>query len=497
MVLGNKRISYSFAKRYSHAVAHSLKREGQLSDHAHIAVYSANDYRVPLLQFGCNRADMAWIGVHDRNSIETNAEMLEFMDCEVLFFNSFYESEIPRLKSLLPNVKLWICIDAPSEHAQALDDWLEGSWAEYPYAPVDRNRLACIAPSGGTTGPSKGAMHSHHSLEMELINTSFCFGMNEDARILTVAPLSHAAGHVALGLLPNGGTNVILHNFDPETVLLTIAAERITHFFAPPTMVYMLLAQESLGGTDLSSLTHLIVGAAPIAPEKFKQAVRSFGPVVFESYAQSETAIPISIKKPSDYLTPDGIDEETVRTAGRAAPNTRVEIMDDTGRILPAGETGEIVVRSSMGMSGYYKNPEATAEASKFGFHHTGDLGVMDGRGFITIVDRKKDMIITGGFNVFPADVESILNEHPSVLDCIVVGVPDHKWGEAVKAVVQLKAGCTAAEGELIDLCRSRLGPVKTPKTIEIWPDLPRSAVGKLLRREVRKKFWDGHWRAI
>ena len=497
LIFGNARISYGEAKRFVHAVAHSLKREAMLTDAAHVAIYSANDHRVPLLQIGANRADMAWIGVHDRNSIETNAEVLKFMDCEALFFNSVYETEIPRLKTLLPAIKLWVCIDQISTHAPSLEQWMEGSWTEFPYVTVDRDRIACIAPTGGTTGPSKGAVHSHHSLEMEIVSLSSCLALNESTRMLTAAPLSHAAAHFALGLLPLGGTNVIVKGFDPELVLQTIATERITHFFAPPTLVYMLLAHPSLSKTDTSSLTHLIAGAAPFAPEKFKQAVRLLGPILYEVYGQSESAIPILVKRPSDYMGPSGLDEAAARTSGRAAPNVRIEIMDDDGRLLPRGEVGEIVLRSSMGMSGYYKNPQATQGASKFGFHHTGDIGVMDEHGLVTIIDRKKDMIITGGFNVFPAEVEAVVNEHASVLDCIVVGVPDEKWGESVKAVVQLKAGCSASEVEIIDLCRRRLGGVKAPKSVEIRADLPRSAVGKLLRREIRQQYWKGHWRSV
>lgn len=171
--------------------------------------------------------------------------------------------------------------------------------------------------------------------------------------------------------------------------------------------------------------------------------------------------------------------------------------MDDSGNILGPGMRGEIVVRSSTIMLGYYKNPVETAEVSRYGWHHTTDIGIKDERGFITIVDRKTDMIVSGGFNLFPGEIEAVINSHPAVLDCAVIGVPDEKWGEAVKAVVQVKAGEQVNAEQLTDLCKKQLGSMKTPKSFEFWEQLPRSAVGKILKREIRGKYWNGQWRAV
>ena len=215
-------------------------------------------------------------------------------------------------------------------------------------------------------------------------------------------------------------------------------------------------------------------------------------------YGQSECLFPVVAKQPADYVRPDGsFDEDALRSAGKCVPYACVEIMDDGGNIVDRGEQGEIVVRSAMVMKGYYKKPSETAEVSGFGWHHTTDVGIKDQRGFITIVDRKKDMIVTGGFNVFPSEIEAVINSHPAVLDCAVVGVPDDKWGEAVKAVVQLKPGRQIEAEKLIAMCKQELGSVKTPKSIEFWEELPRSAVGKVLKRDIRGKFWAGQWRAI
>ena len=498
LVYGPVRMTYAQARAQVDAIAHAFRAETGLGDNANIAVYSGNDHRVPLIQWGANRADLAWLGVHVRNATSTNIEVLDYLDCEAIFFSGAYEADVPALKAGLPKVRLWVCIDRPSPHGPDLDAWTAGHDGAFPFRAFDANRVCCMIPSGGTTGPAKGAVHKHGSVEMEIVNLTMSMGFGPSSRLLTVAPLSHAAGQIALALIPFGGTNVILTEFEPDAFLRKCSEECITHLFLPPTILYALLISPLAKTLDLSSFQCVFVVAAPVAPEKFKEAVRIFGPVVYEGYAQTETLIPVLVKSPADYLLADGgFDEEVLRSSGRPPAFVRVGIMDDAGRLLPPGEAGEVVVRSSMGMSGYYRLPEATAEASLHGWHHTGDVGVKDARGYVTLIDRKKDMIISGGFNVYPNEIEAVLNMHAAVFECIVIGVPDEKWGEAVKGIVRLKPGATVSETELIALCREQLGAVKTPKTIEFWADLPKSAVGKLLRREARKPFWADQWRSI
>lgn len=501
LVFEENRLTYLDAQKIVHSIAERINRlhiELELRRDVPIGLYSSNDHRVSLVQLGASKADIPYMGVHDRNSVETNAEILEYVDCQVIFFKSEYETQVVQLKKLVPSIIAWICIDKPSSEGEDLERWIKGCANKYPYYPVKRDSIGMFIVTGGTTGNSKAAMHSNRSVEMQIINASISFDFDGDSRLLSVAPLSHAAGQLATALFPKGGTNVIIRGFDPELVLRTIESERITHLFVPPTIIYILMAHPLLRQSDLSSLKCLMVGAAPIPPEKFKEAVRVFGPILYEAFAQTETLIPVLIKRPEDYYRPDGsFDEEILPTAGRASDFSSVEIMDPQGTVLPPGMPGEIVVRSSMGMSGYYKLPEATLEASMFGVHHTGDIGIKNTRGFITIIDRMKDLIISGGFNVYPAEVEAVINEHPAVLDCIVVGVPDEKWGEAVKAIVQLKPKMHVTADEILALCQLRLGGVKTPKSVDMWPELPRSPVGKLLRREARKQFWIGHWRTV
>jgi len=498
IIEGDVEMNFGDAQRFVHAVAHALDREPGLRRGAHVAIYAPNHLRIPLLHLGINRSDRAWLSVHTRNPVEVNLQVLGSMDCEFVFFHSAYAAVVPQLRAGLPKVVKFVCIDRASEHGPSIDEWIADCWQPYAAGEEDPLSPAFVQPTGGTTGPSKAAVHAHRGLE-----TSFMAGLDgmditDQTRYLAVAPLTHAGGITAQHTLLAGGCVVVVNMTHPEQVFDAIERWKITHVFLPPTVMYMLLALPRAKTADCSSLRRFFTGAAPTAPEKTKEATRLFGPVMAEGYGLTECGMPLIVKKPSDYVLPDGgFDEEALRSAGRAVRVARVEIMGPDGRILPAGERGEIVVQSGTAMLGYYKNPDETAAHKLHGWRHTGDVGVKDARGFITIVDRLKDMIVSGGFNVFPAQVEAVILGHDAVMECAVVGVPDEKWGEAVKAVVQLKPGRTASEDELISLCRDRLGGVYAPKSVEFWPELPRSAVGKLLRREVRAKYWQGQWRSV
>jgi acyl-CoA synthetase (AMP-forming)/AMP-acid ligase II len=235
-----------------------------------------------------------------------------------------------------------------------------------------------------------------------------------------------------------------------------------------------------------------------MSSEKLKEAIDVFGPVMAQTYGQAESPMLCTFLSPQEHqVSGNPVHEQRLASCGRATLLTQVAIMDDDGRLLDAGDRGEIVIRGNLVMKGYVNNPAATEEASRFGWHHTGDIGLMDSDGYVYIVDRKRDMIISGGFNIYPSEIEQVLWAHPDVQDCAVIGVPDDKWGEAVKAVVELKPGATTAPQDLLDFCRARLGGMKTPKSAEIWPELPRSPVGKVLKRDIRERFWAGQARRV
>ncbi|HEY1432311.1 MAG TPA: AMP-binding protein [Stellaceae bacterium] len=259
-----------------------------------------------------------------------------------------------------------------------------------------------------------------------------------------------------------------------------------------------LLASPELPATNLESLKFFLISAAPVAPEKLRAAVQAFRPVMAQAFGQAEAPFFLTFLSQGDHRrATQEPGSERLGSCGLPTMFSRVEIMNEDGDLLPARAVGEIVARSNLVMKEYYKDPEATRAVSAFGWHHTGDIGFKDEESYVYIVDRKRDMIISGGFNVFSTEVEARLLAHEAVQDCAVIGVPDEKWGEAVKAIVELRAGKAATPEELIAFCRPVLGGVKTPKSIEIWPTLPRSAVGKVLKRAIRERYWAGRPRAV
>ena len=235
-----------------------------------------------------------------------------------------------------------------------------------------------------------------------------------------------------------------------------------------------------------------------MAIDKLRQCLKIFGPVMAQCFGQAESPMFCALLTAEDHnVIGDPAREHRLASCGRPALLTPMAIMDDDGNIMPRGEHGEIVVRGNLVMKGYYKNPEATAEVSQFGWHHTGDIGYLDDEGYLYIVDRKKDMIISGGFNVYPSEVEQVIWSHPAVQDCAVIGVPDEKWGEAIKAVIELKPDATVEPEAIIALCKENLGSVKAPKTVDFWDELPRSPVGKVRKKDIRDTFWQGQARRI
>jgi acyl-CoA synthetase (AMP-forming)/AMP-acid ligase II len=495
---GAETVSYRAARAQVLRIAFALSRHAEAGRPLHVAILSPNDHRVLLLQLAINHGDHVWLSLHARNSASAQVETLRDLDCDILFFHSAFEPMAGEIAAALPEALRAICIDRASALGPSMDAWLgEAGEAALP-GPEHPLGSALIQPTGGTTGPSKAVIHTHRSIEMALLALRRSFAITERSAYLAVAPLTHAGGVFALGVLCAGGRVVVLPSFAADAIFEAIPAQCVSHLFLPPTGLYALLAHPRIGSTDFSSLRCFVTGAAPCAPDKFKEAVQRFGPVIYESYGQSESLFPILCKTPGDYLKADGgFDDAVLASAGRPVDCARIAIMDDLGQLLAPGENGEIVVRSSMVMAGYYKRPEETAAVSAFGWHHTTDVGSMDERGFVTIRDRKKDMIVSGGFNLYPSEIEAVIATHPAVLECSVIGVPDPKWGEAVKAVVELKADARASEEEIIALCKAELGSLKAPKSVEFWPALPRSAVGKVLKKDIRARFWVGEWRAV
>jgi acyl-CoA synthetase (AMP-forming)/AMP-acid ligase II len=468
------------------------------------AVWAANDVTAWACTLGLWRANMCWIPVGARNAPEENHYVLDAFDCEVLFFQKYFAPVIAELKPRLPKVRLWICIDDELPDfpgARSLAGWVQGQSTRKPNVPVDLDDVVTLSATGGTTGRPKGVMNTHRSLQTMCAHLMIgCpYGSDERPVNLAAAPMTHTAGLLTLPCTARGGTAIVVTRPDPALLLAAIPRYRVTELFLPPTVIYRLLDIPDLGRkVDFSSMKYFLYGAAPMSVEKLKQAIEVIGPVMMGGYGQTEAPGTISCLPPDAHFANGKLaSDERLSSVGRPNPLVQVEIMNDANEILPQGETGEICVRGDLVMKGYYKAPDKTAETIVDGWLHTGDVGHIDAEGCLHITDRKKDMIISGGFNVYPSEVEQVIWSHPAVQDCAVIGVPDEKWGEAVKAVVELNAGQAVTAEELITLCKDRLGSVKAPKSVDFVASLPRSPVGKVLKKDLRAQYWQGSTRKI
>jgi fatty-acyl-CoA synthase len=353
--------------------------------------------------------------------------------------------------------------------------------------------IATLNYTGGTTGKSKGALR-HHREYGGFANAILAdFEIPEGARYLTVAPISHVAGTKVLPTLMRGGTVHMLKGFDPEAVLKTIEREKINFTLFVPTMIYVLLDHPALDKTDLSSLELLLYGASAMSPSRLVEGIERIGPVFSQLYGQTE-CYPVSVLRKADH---DPKTPELFLSCGFPIAACQVKILDDNDQQVATGEAGEICVRASHVMAGYWKRPDVTAETLKNGWLHTGDIARKDERGYMFILDRKKDMIVSGGFNIFPREVEDVLTQHADVAMCAVVGIPDDKWGEAVTAVVVAREGTKPDADELINLVKARKGSAHAPKQIQFVKELPMTGVGKVDKKVLRARFWEGRGRMV
>jgi fatty-acyl-CoA synthase len=314
-----------------------------------------------------------------------------------------------------------------------------------------------------------------------------------DLRFLCCTPLSHAGAAFFVPTLLRGGSLYVLPHFDPQRVIDTIKEHRITGTMLVPTMIYVLLDMLK-DPVDLESLEVLYYGAAAISPSRLAEAMDLLGPIFFQFYGQAECPMTVTVLRRDEHRAQD---LGRLATCGRPVPWLDVALLDDEGQEVDRGEPGEICVRGPLVMKEYLNKPEQTAEALKFGWLHTGDVARSDEAGFLTIVDRKKDMIVTGGFNVFPREIEDVISAHPGVSAAAVIGVPDDKWGEAVKAVVVRRPGAEVAEAELVAMVKERKGSVSAPKSVDFVDAIPLSPLGKPDKKALRAQYWEGAGRMV
>jgi acyl-CoA synthetase (AMP-forming)/AMP-acid ligase II len=483
-------VRYAEALSWCRRLARALRANGyQPGEHA--AVLSGNDPYAYLCHIAIAGAGLRYIPIHPMTAPADAVRVLRKLDCDLLFYQGAAEPIVAAMRGELPRIREHVALQPCGSGDRSIDDFV-GDAIDAPVPPaVGLDAIAFVAPTGGTTGEPKGVMISHRAM----LDYVFKFRMevdDPDPVMLAAAPLTHAAGVLVYPVMAQGGRVVLMKKPDFGRFVELIERERVTITFLPPTAIYRLLDMPGVAARDFSSLRYFLYGAAPMAESRLRQALETFGPVMAQAYGQTECHTMITFMRPQDHFSGTGSSRTVasaarLRSCGRPSLGTRIEIRDDDGRVLGPGERGEIFVSSGLAMSGYYGDEQATRETLVEGFVRTGDIGILDADGFLSIVDRKKEVVISGGFNVYPAEVEAVLAMHPAVAECSVFGVPHPEWGEAVNAAVELRPGCAASPEELIAHCRAQLGAVKTPKVVSVWATLPRTAVGKVLRREVRR----------
>jgi acyl-CoA synthetase (AMP-forming)/AMP-acid ligase II len=492
-------LSFADVKALSERIAAAMQRGGfQNQDLA--ALYGPNGAMILVVLLAIWRANGKWIPVNTRNAIDANAGYINYVRCQWMFYHSSLAHEVEALRAKCPTLIKFVCIDKPLGDDVSLDQFLDGvAPSDFVEPEIDAfgnmMDMVGIFPTGGTTGPSKGANVTNLGWGTMIETAADAMGGRTDNPVALVsAPITHAAGPIALSTLSLGATQVILPGFDAERVLRTIAKYRISHMYLPPTAMYQLLASPKIGDHDYASLRIFILVGSPCSPEKLRNAVDIFGPAMCQSYGQVECPMIVSWLPPEDVARFAKDAPEKLASCGKITRSVKVALLDDDGNEVPLGEAGEICARGVLVSHSYFENPEATAEVRTFGWHHTGDVGKFDAEGYLYIVDRKKDMVVSGGFNVFTAEVEAAITELSQVRECAVIGIPHEKWGEQVHAIV---VADNIDATDIIAHAKAKLGGVKAPKSVQFIDSIPRTAAGKMDKKALRIEHWGENARMV
>ena len=427
-------------------------------------------------------AGKVWVPLNPRNGRSELDRIIELTAPRVIIFDADCEKKFGPVSAHLVSGKDGKTTSRASSHMMELIATNKGGVPmRHPAAADD---LQAIKFTGGSSGQPKGVMQTYRVFNSCIASMLAAFAFDSDDRHLLAAPMTHGANTMILPIFAVGGTQLLMGKPKPAAILGAIESMRATTIFVPPTVCYMMLEEDCITNVNLTSLRHFIIGGAAIRPDVVKRAMPVFNYAMETCFGQTEVPQIAICMRAGDWQDP-----KNYASTGRATFMTKIGIMDRARNLLPPGQDGEIVLAGDLVMKGYYKMPDQTAKTIVDGWLHTGDVGFIDDHGFVFVKDRIRDVIISGGFNVYPNDVEAVLGQHPDVSECVVFGLPDEKWGETVHAAVELSKAANSDEAALITFVKSRLDSVKALKRIHISEQLPRSPVGKVLRREAKLKY--------
>ena len=490
VVHGDRRLTFTEAWDRGVRLANGLLALG-LAPGDRVGVLEDNSIEAADLFHGAAIANLVRVPLYPRNGREAHVHMLSHTDCSMLLVGEVHLHEVEGIDEEVASLSHVLVRDSSYE------GWLAEQSSELPDIEISPEDNFIIRHTGGTTGPSKGVAYTHRAWLNAGRDWFYTFPPVEPGdKCLHLGPISHGSGYQYLPTLLSGGCNVMVDHFDPEATLELMETEGIGFMFAVPTMLNALVRDNTARGRDFSRLKCMLVAAAPIADATALAARDVFGEVLYQGYGQTEV-LPVAMMGPAQWFAE--IEGSTpLRACGMPLPFAQIQIWDEANAELPRGEVGEIVARSDGQMIGFWNNPAATEERVVNGWVKTGDMGRLDENGYLYIVDRADDMIISGGYNIWPMELENAISDHPDVIEVAVFGVPHERWGESPYAVVVVKEADAVSADELIELCADRLGSYKKPSGITFQTEpLPKSPVGKVKRKDLREPFWAGHDRRV
>ncbi|WP_408587928.1 AMP-binding protein [Novosphingobium sp.] len=465
--------------------AHGLKRGDGFS------ILATNRIEVIFANLAGQVLGMRYTPLHPKGSEDDHLYILDHAEISALLVDDLHYTARGKVLGEKAGLKALFTIDGTFGIPVALADGMSAEPIDIEAQPGDISQLLF---TGGTTGRPKGVVHRHASIVTAYMQSLTYWDWPDDIRFLIATPISHAAGAMLTPTLMRGGEFHVMAGFDPKAFLETVERERITATFVVPSMIYDLLDKVRVEDYDLSSLEMIIYGAAPISPARLAEAIERIGPKFCQLYGQTESPNMITYLSRADH---DLARPHLLQSCGVPLAPNRITLRRPDGSEAGPDEAGEICMRGPLIMDSYWKNPEETEKTFAGGWLHTGDVAKRDDAGYLYIVDRVKDMVISGGFNIFTREVEDCLSQHPAIAACAVIGIPHPRWGEAVAAYVVLKDGFNTDSDELIALVRDKKGPVQAPKSVDFVSALPLTAVGKVDKKVLRERHWQGAERGV
>jgi len=498
---GSQQLTYARFNARANQLANVLQ-ERQDKRGTNVGILMYNSVEMLEAMFACFKAGLGAVPINFRLHPKEFAFIIDHSQAETVLISPHFNDSITKIRDQIPGAHHLITTSAAQGELEDYETLISSQSEEFEDIDVQPDELAWLFYTSGTTGRPKGAMLTHRNLLSMTMNfyADMCPGYGFSEVTLHAAPLSHGSGLYALPNVGKAAAHILpdSESFDPEQVLELIERHSVTNLFAAPAMVKRIVDSPQVDQYDHRSLKAVIYGGAPMLVEDLTKAIEKLGPCLVQLYGQGESPMTITYLPHQDHVlagTPDQM--KRLASAGIAHSDVEVAIFDQHDQALPTGSMGEIVTRSDLVMKGYWRDPEATAQTLRNGWLHTGDMGYIDDKGYVFLMDRTKDLIISGGENIYPREIEEVIIQHPAVREVAVIGVPDKQWGESVKAVVSLNSGHTVTASKLIEFCKGHIASFKKPKTIDFVDELPKNNYGKVVKRVLKDQYWGNQPRQV